>query len=487
MLLALDVGTSGVRAALFDKSGKEIKSTSRSRGGSSLISTPAELDADSLVLLVEQTIDALLVSDSRSSSPLELVAISCFWHSLLGIDQAGRPTTPVLTWADTAGAEAALQLRHRFDEEEFHRRTGCRFHPSYWPAKLLWLQQQHPQSFNRTRKWISFGEYLGHHFFGATVASVSMASGTGLFNQSQSHWDTELLQRLNINCEQLPEIADQTVSGSLLSDRFGMRWPRLRGATLCPAIGDGAANSIGSCCVNRSKVALMVGTSGAMRVLYKDEPPPKLPASLWSYRADRARVVVGGALSDGGGLYAWIREAFAFDGKPEEIEKALQKMDPDSHGLTILPFWSGERSTGWRANARGAILGLTMKAGQIDILRAAMEAVAYRFALIAKDLQAFAPEAEIIASGNALYASPAWTQILADVLGRRLQLLHLREASTRGAALLALEAAGKLEIIEDLTVPVQKTYEPDMEHHVRYQEALVRQQKYEIVARPLSS
>lgn len=486
MLLALDVGTSGVRAALFDESGKEINSTSRSRE-SSLITTPAELDAESLVPLVEQTIDALLASDSRSSGPLELVAISCFWHSLLGIDQEGRPTTPVLTWADTAGADAANELRLRHDEEEFHRRTGCRFHSSYWTAKLLWLQQQRPKSFSRTQKWLSFGEYLGNHFFGATIASVSMASGTGLFNQSRSDWDDELLQRLNINRKQLPEIADQTVSAFTLSDRFAKRWPVLRGAAFCPAIGDGAANSIGSGCMTKDKVALMVGTSGAMRVLYNDEPPPKLPASLWSYRADRARVVVGGALSDGGGLYAWIREAFAFDCKSEELEQALQDMTPDSHGLTILPFWSGERSTGWRADARGAILGLTMKARQIDILRAAMESIAYRFALIAEDLRDLAPEAEIIASGNSLYASPAWTQILADVLGKRIQLSNLREASTRGAALLALEAAGKLETIGDLTVPVQKTYEPDMERYVRYQEALARQQKYEIVARPLSS
>lgn len=484
VLLALDVGTSGVRAALFDESGKEINSVSRSRAETNLNTTPAELDADSIVQLVEQTIDSLMASGASSRSPLELIAISCFWHSLLGIDQEGTPTTPVLTWADTAAANAAIQLRRHYDEEEFHLRTGCRFHSSYWPAKLLRLKHQRPKNFNRTRKWLSFGEYLGLHFFGTTVASVSMASGTGLFNQSLRHWDDDLLGKLDIDRGQLPEIADQTVSAFSLGDRFAQRWPMLRGAVLCPAIGDGAANSIGSGCVTRNKVALMVGTSGAMRVLSKEEPPTELPASLWCYRADRTRVVVGGALSDGGGLYGWIRESLAFGGNSEEIERALQGMDPDCHGLTILPFWSGERSTGWRSDARGAILGMTMKVRPIDILRAAMEAVAYRFALIANDLRAFAPEAEIIASGNALYSSAAWAQILADVLGKKLQLSNLREASTRGAALLALEAVGKLERLEDFSVPVQKTYEPDMVRNVRYQEALARQQKYEIVASP---
>ncbi len=487
MLLALDVGTSGVRAALFNERGEEIVSASRHRAESTQLITSGALDADSIVQLVEQTVDDLLENCPTAARPVELIAISCFWHSLMGVDSDGRPTTPVLTWSDTAAVEAVNQLRLRYDEAEVHRRTGCRFHSSYWPAKLLWLRDQNPEGFNRTRKWISFGEYLGQHLFGTTMASISMASGTGLFNQATREWDSELVQELAIDPEKLSEIASQTVSSIPLLDRHARRWRLLRGSLLCPAIGDGAANSIGSGCVTKKKIALMVGTSGAMRVLFEDGPPSELPASLWCYRADRTRIVVGGALSDGGGLYAWIRDAFAFSGDSEEIERALQAMDPDSHGLTILPFWSGERSTGWRADARGAILGLTIKVLPIDILRAAMESVAYRFALIAKDLQSFALDGEIVASGNALHASPAWSQILADVLGQRLKLSGLRESSTRGAALLALEAAGKLETVEHFAVPIQKIYEPDMVRHARYQEALARQQKYEIVARPAGS
>ena len=112
----------------------------------------------------------------------------------------------------------------------------------------------------------------------------------------------------------------------------------------------------------------------------------------------------------------------------------------------------------------------------IEILRAAMEAIAYRFALVTSALDRFAPGAKIVASGQALRSSPTWTQIVADVLGRPLVLSERTEASTRGAALLALEAAGKIDSISDFPVSVATTFEPDMSRHERYQEGLKRQQ-----------
>src|SRR6185436_4313216 len=168
---------------------------------------------------------------------------------------------------------------------------------------------------------------------------------------------------------------------------------------------------------------------------YEGEPPARIPPELWSYRVDHQRVVVGGALSDGGGLYRCMRETLAVLSDDEGTARALAAMDADSHGLTVLPFWSGERSTGWNAAARGAILGLSSNTEPIDIVRASMEGIAYRFALIAEALESLAPQAAIVAAGNALLASPCWTQIVSDVLGQTVRLSTTGEASLRGAVL----------------------------------------------------
>ncbi|HEV7472662.1 MAG TPA: FGGY-family carbohydrate kinase, partial [Pyrinomonadaceae bacterium] len=145
--------------------------------------------------------------------------------------------------------------------------------------------------------------------------------------------------------------------------------------------------------------------------------------------------------------------------------------------LTILPFWAGERSTGWNPDARGTIFGLSLQTRPVEILRAAMEAIAYRFALIASALEPFAPGARLIASGHALRSSPTWVQILADVLGRQVAVSELSEASMRGAALLALEAAGKIRSIEEFSVPVEMVFEPNASHHEVYRKAIDRQQQ----------
>ena len=282
-----------------------------------------------------------------------------------------------------------------------------------------------------------------------------MASATGLFNQQTCDWDHEFIREIRVPLETLPGI---------LTDKTRI------------VVGDGAANNIGGGCSTKDKIALMIGTSGAMRVVYTGEPPAKLPSSLWSYRVATERVVVGGALSDGGGLIQWLVQTLNTGACSASLQQQLAALEPDAHGLTILPFWSGERSTGWSAEARGGIFGLRQQTTTLEIMRAALESIAYRFAMIAEALDEIAPGATVFATGNALRSSPAWLQIMADVLGRPVMFGGSPEASLRGAALLALEAVGKIGSIEEVSVSVDTVVEPDMQRHARYREGLARQE-----------
>jgi gluconokinase len=353
LLLSIDVGTSGVRAALFDERGREVPGAQVRSRRSAAVSDFAELDPDQLVEEVVKTVDELLTYHFHSAAQIDFIAISAFWHSLIGIDAAGIHTTPVLTWADTRAAEFANQLRLDFDEPEIHARTGCRFHPSYWPAKLFWLRSEQPDTFRDIRYWLGFAEYLCLRLFGENSTSISMASATGIFNQRECDWDWDFVEQLGISPDTLPEI--KTQPNARLVDAFALRWPALAEARLVNVVGDGAANNIGAGCSTKDKIALMVGTSGAMRVVFAGEPPDELAPALWSYRACRRRVVVGGALSDGGGLVQWMNESLNLAG---DLQQQIAALEPDSHGLTVLPFWSGERSTSWLAEARGGIFGV---------------------------------------------------------------------------------------------------------------------------------
>lgn len=441
LILGLDIGSSSVRGALFDAAGRMLPKTfvrderrlTATRDGG------AEIDAEKAFRQIGATIDAALERSAKVKGEIVAVASCTFWHSLMGVDERGKPTMPVYGWADNRSREYVDVLRKRFDETEAHNRTGARFHPSFWPAKLLWIRKEQPDVWAKTAKWLSFSDYVSLKLFGRAVSSVSMASGTGVFDIRKCNWDADLLNYLKINNPMLPDIIATDDLTLTLLPKWQKRWMRLKDTTWFPPVADGVANNIGSGCIDETKASLMVGTSGAMRVVYKGDPPLKIPSGLWCYRVDRERVVVGGALSDGGGLYDWLKRTLRIDLSDAAIGKEMSRRGADAHGLIFRPFLAGERSTGYNENATGAIVGLTMAHDAIDILQAAMEAVAYRFADVFDQLKSVFPDLQIVASGGALNASPVWTKMIADAVGRDLNISNESEASLRGAVLLALE------------------------------------------------
>ena len=446
LILGLDIGSSSVRAALYDMRGEMVPETlvKNERSLETTDDGGSEIDAEIAVKQVIKTIDDVLRTPAARRADIAYVVSCAFWHSLVGVDVKGKPTTNVIGWADTRGGKYVGLLRKRFDEDEIHNRTGARFHSSFWPAKLLRLRNEHSDSFERTSVWLSFSDLVALRLFGIAATSVSMASGTGVFDIRTCNWDASIARYLGIASGSLPLVSIGSYTYRLI-EKYRRRWPRLRSAEWFPAIADGAANNIGSGCVKQTRASLMIGTSGAMRVAFSGEPPENIPTGLWCYRVDRERVILGGALSDGGGLYRWLSKNLRLAGDAETL---IAGREPDSHGLTFMPFLAGERSTGYNEEAAGVIAGLRSSNDSTDILHAALESVAYRFAEILDQLNSVGRVREIIASGGALHKSPVWAQIIADVLGPDLALMIAPEASMRGAVLLALESCGVTNVAQ---------------------------------------
>ena len=480
LILALDIGTSSVRAALYDASGNVLPETfvKNERQLAATDDGGAEIDALEAFSQIEKAIDDVLAKSKSVEGEISTVATSSFWHSLVGVDKKGKPTTRVFGWADTRSAKCVADLRKKFDEAKIHNRTGARFHSSFWTAKLLWLKQDFPKAFAETDKWLSFSDFVALKLFGEAKTSVSIASATGIFDIRLNDWDEELLKFLKIKRKNLAEIVSEDAQTFRLSEKFAKRWTRLRNAQFFSAIGDGAANNIGAGCVQKSKAALMIGTSGAMRVAFSGNPPKQIPNGLWCYRIDRKRIIIGGALSDGGGLYYWLKDNFRLKEDDDKTESEIAKRDADAHGLTFLPFLAGERGTGYHETAHGAVIGLKTSTDTIDIVQAALEAVAYRFAEIFDQLNDVVKIKEIIASGGALRESPVWTQIIADVLAQTLSLPDTREASSRGAVLLALEMIGKIESIEKQETPKGRQFNFDKKRNAIYRKARERHENF---------
>jgi gluconokinase len=302
-----------------------------------------------------------------------------------------------------------------------------------------------------------------------------MVSGSGIWNPNKGDYEDRMLALLPIRREQLAHVAEFDELNEELRPEFAERWPRLNGIPWLPSFGDGACNNIGSGCVSPDQFALMVGTSGAMRAVIETEQLD-IPRGLWCYRVDRRRFVVGGALSNGGEVFAWMRRTLAL-APDEELEDAIAAMKPGAHGLTILPFFAGERSPYWRADLRGVIYGMGLSTKPEEIVRAALESVALRFRQIYRILAGAAGEpGEVIASGGALLKSPAWTQMMADAIGRPLKACCEQEASSRGAALLALERIGAVGDLRERPARMGDTFRPVADHEAVYERLLGEQE-----------
>jgi gluconokinase len=413
-VLALDIGTSSVRAQRFDDRAQPDGELRQEKYDTRDAAEVAEL------------VRKVCGSDEPDGT-------SCFGHSLVAVDKRGRALTPILGWRDTRSKDAAEWLRRRIDVESVHARTGAYIHPAYWPSKLAWLAQTEPELFRDAAHFVSFSDFVR----GEAKTSLSMASGTGLLDLTTNDWDEELLEVLGLDAERLPRLVEEPV------------WL------------DAVCSNLGAGCVGRERAALMIGTSGAMRILYETERPQPRDG-LFMYRVDERRVAEGGALSDGGNLHAWLEETLA-EGSSDAAR--------EEHGLTFLPFLGGERSTGWDPEATGSIHGLTFETTATDIRQAALEGVGFRFAAIADLL----PEVEeIVATGGALVHDRAWVQILADALARPVRLSGVDEASLRGAAVAVVDEAAE--------APLGDTFHPREERAEAYRSARERhQQLYDLL------
>ena len=427
-VLALDVGSSSTRAGAYDERGRQAAEPARR----SYTSSEGQLDADELLRAAEAVL--------AEAGDADALGISCFWHSLLLLDEHERPLTPVLLWQDRRATPQAEALAERLDAREVHARTGCTFHPSFWPAKLEWLRAEGVLA--SARRAVSFADYLFLRLTGELRTSLSSASGTGLLNLRTRSWDAELLDELDVDEALLPPISDEPAG------------------TTYPPFGDGACSNLGAGCVTPDRAALNIGTSGALRVVRQGDPEPK--DGLFSYFLDERRVVEGGAVSDGGNLYAWAQRTLRLD-PPEPRE-------PDGHGLTFLPLLGGERSLGWNPRASGAVTGITFETDAADLLQAGLEGIAYRIADIADRLS---DVREVVATGHSLLQSDWWMQVFADALGRPVVVSDVAEGSARGAAVYVLERLGA----EADPAPLGRAHQPDPERGEVYAAARERQRQ----------
>jgi gluconokinase len=471
LVVAIDIGSSSVRAGLFRGDGTPqprtfvqvaYQPTIDGRGGVS-VEFPGLLD------VLGQTVDRFVARAGARLDGVVAVGVSCFLHSLAALDRDARPITPLLTWADTTSAAKADELRGRLDQATTWQQTGAPFHPSYWPAKILALRDV---AGPRAVRWAGAPELLFGALTGRPSMDLSHASGTGLLDRRSGTWHANLLETLSLDAPALPAISPPGTSATL-SGSAAARWPALASARWFVPWSDALSGNVGLGSVAGGPAALQVGTSGAIRAIV-GQPAPVLPDGLFGHRLADGTALVGGQLSEGGGVAAAV--ARLLGRSMASLESAAAELAPAAHGLAVLPYLAGERGPGYHAAARGALTGIGLATAPDEVFRAVLESIAIDFAVLDRRLATvLGGPPRIVASGGALAKSPLLAEILAAALRRPIELSSEGEASTRGAAVLALAAAGIIASPGALASPPTRTIEPDPAAVDAYRAAADRQ------------
>jgi len=474
-VLALDIGTSSLRTAVFDESATEFDGT-ESRRAYQLITDAdgrAELDPalmlEAAIVCIRETLQAF--DNIHPQRPITAVGASSLWHSLLGLDENGEPLTNVITWADARGTDHVTRLRAELDPREVHQRTGCMLHASFWPGKLLQLRAEDP-GFSRVVRWVSPAEYLYQKIAGVGACAPGMASATGLYNPTTLTWDPAMLEVCRVNADQMqtldagpqkPDVARLAVHG----------FERLAAARWYAAIGDGAASNLGSGGDRHGVAAINLGTSGAVRLL-EVGTEVDVPYGLFGYRIDESRYLVGGAISNLASLLQWCWRELDIPESIDELDNLLESRPAPDHGLVVLPFWLNERAPRWRDDLAGTIFGITQATTSLDIAQAILESAFHRLALIISALKDTRAIERIVVSGG-LATRPSAMQRLSNVLNESIDVCSVTDASIRGAAAYVLSR----ENIQISSPEVAYRLKPDAELSGRFSQHRLHQLELE--------
>src|SRR5262249_16033820 len=229
LVLSIDVGTSSARAILYDALGRAVEGA-QGRAAYLMTTTPdggVEMDPNQLLDLTVGAIDAAANAAGSLMNGVCSVAMCTFWHSVMGVDTDGRPVTPLYNWSDSRSREDARDLGRRFGTARIHSLTGAMPHSSYYPAKILWLRRTQPSLYGQIARWVSFGEYFYWRLFGRWLCSVSIASGTGLFNPNTCNWEREILDAVGLGHQHLSPLGAQAECLTGLTRQYSQRCQKL--------------------------------------------------------------------------------------------------------------------------------------------------------------------------------------------------------------------------------------------------------------------
>ena len=455
MYLGLDLGTSSVKAALFDADQRLIAQASQPLQVSRPHPGWSEQDPEAWWRATEAAVDA--VAAQASLAGLRGIGLSGQMHGAVLLDAEDRVMRPAILWNDgRAGAECAA-LEAAFPR--LREVAGNIAMAGFTAPKLAWVARHEPAIFEHVSTVLLPKDYLRFRLTGHHVSEMSDASGTLWLDVAARDWSDDLLEATGLNRGQMPRLVEGSEASGELRPELARRGGASGPVVVAGGAGDNAAAACGVGVVTPGSAFVSLGTSGVLFVSNARFSPNTAGAVHAFCHAIPGTWHQMGVILSAADSLEWLSR---IAGRPARDLAGAVRLDRPSE-VTFLPYLSGERTPHNDPGARGAFVGLSQSDGPEDLAQAVMEGVAYAFADCQRVLAAAGTDfadALVVGGGS---RSETWLRIIASVLDRPLRLAADSDiGAALGAARLALCAAEGADPAQVCAAPpTVKVVEPD--------------------------
>lgn len=482
-LLALDIGTTHLKAGLFDLGLNPLATAQRPTPVARPRPGWAEHNPE---LLWEACADLIreVLAARPAARPLA-VSIASMGEAGTLVDASVRPLYPIIAWFDSRTEAVVRALSRDVGREAIFRVTGQSVGINFSVTRLMWLREHEPDAFARGRWWLNVPDWIGYKLCGEIATDYTIASRTMAFDQSARDWADGLLGRLGLDRDRFPRAVPSGSTIGAVTREAAARTGLPEGARVVAGGHDHLVAALGA---GLREPGLLLDSTGTAESLLTVLDAPLLDAAVcragcasYCYTARDKYVIVGG-LKSSGGMIEWLIERFGEDERRRatpgvsvyDLLAAQFPGEPGANGVRVVPDFTGAGTPNKDPLARGAILGLTVGRTKGDVAQALIEAACFwlRSNVEFFEIALARPIDRVRAVGGGTQ-NAFWLRAKADVTNRPVEVPRVGDAALRGAALLAGIGAGVFADEADALARAPVTCsvtEPDPARAARYAE-----------------
>lgn len=466
-LLGIDLGTSGLKACLFDLDGNLIAQAYRA---SEYLPGPEgarEQSPDGWWRNLCSATNEILRDSNVGAHSIGGIGVCGFHHCPVLLHSDGSPVRPVILLHDQRLIESWKAMQRDGTIGRIESRTKSMISTAHFPPIARYLAETEPEEWARVRTLLLPKDYLRYRLTGEIATEICDATGLNLTTPGADTWDPQLCEMAGVSPEVLPPIHDSArLAGEVTAaaaDESGL----VRGTPVAFGGGDSHCALVGLGCADSGDTGMLLGTNSTLRVLF-DRPVSHPEVKVWTqHHVAPDRYTISASSMAGASVLGWAGHQFC-NGDNRRAEQLASAALPGCRGVKFVPYIHGERSPFLDPDATGAFVGLRARHDAGDMIRSVFEGVALNVANcydLAKECAAGAGVSlGPVHLGGGGSESSLWHHIISDCMNMPIHVMKVREAGSLGAALLAGIAIGAYGDFADAirrTVSEESTIEPD--------------------------